>query len=83
MTQKYGGISGREVREMMQRGNAVMAGIREERSYRRRIGAEEMSRWMRTPDMDRWDRQVNWAMVAVCVLFAAAMVLMCWPALVG
>lgn len=83
MTNKYGGCTRREVREMMSRGTAVMAGIREERAYRRRIGAQMENRWMQTPDMDRWDRDVNWCMVAVCVLFAAAMVLMCWPALVG
>jgi len=81
MTQGYGGISGREVRVMMRRGNAVMAGIREERKYRRQIGAQESNRWMQGPDMDRWDRRVNWALLGVCAAFLAGMLALCWPAL--
>ena len=84
MTQKYGGISRSEVRAMMKDGRAVMAGIREEREFRRQLGAQMENRWgVHNQDMDRWDSDVNWCLIAVCVVFAVAMVAMCWPALIG
>ena len=84
MTKGYGGISGREVRQMMRRGRAVMEGIREEREFRRSIGCQMENRWaVRGEEMNRWDRDVTWCLIAVCVVFAVSMVAMCWPALIG
>lgn len=53
------------------RGEEVMAGIREERKFRKMIGAREKT-WIPNDEWDRWDRRVNWTLLVFCACVMAA-----------